>query len=138
MAAKAKVSYLFDRNAIGAEAIEEAIDAAAPALRSVADVELVPTDGLTYYELKNFGISRATTELAIMLDSDAAPQPGWLESLLAPFSDPEIMVVAGYTGLAQADIVSKAMALSWFFDLPDEREKTEKRKDIHANNGAVR
>nr|WP_277622702.1 glycosyltransferase [Sphingomonas telluris] len=107
-------------------------------MAKVADLEIVPTDGLTYYKLKNFGIGRAKTNISIMLDSDAAPQPGWLEALLKPFSDPEIVAVGGFTVLGYDDFLSKTFALSWIFNLRDEREKTEKRQKIHANNCAVR
>jgi hypothetical protein len=104
----------------------------------VADLEIVPTEGLTYYKLKNFGIGRAKTDIAIMLDSDAAPQPGWLENLIKPFADPEIVAVGGFTVLGYDDFLSKTFALSWIFNLRDEREKTVKRHKIHANNCAVR
>ena len=74
----------------------------------------------------------------MLLDSDAAPQPGWLENLLAPFADPETMIVGGFTILAFEDLLSRTMALSWFFDLAEEREQTLKRRTIHANNCAMR
>jgi GT2 family glycosyltransferase len=73
-----------------------------------------------------------------MLDSDAAPQPGWLENLVEPFSDPDIVAVGGFTVLGYDDFLSKTFALSWIFNLRDEREKTEGRQKIHANNCAVR
>src|SRR5215217_2765084 len=77
MAAKPRVMYLYDKGAVPAGTIERALETIAPGLRELADVEIIPTEGLTYYKLKNFGIGRAKTDLAIMLDSDAAPQPGW-------------------------------------------------------------
>jgi len=138
MAAKPKVTYLYDKNSVAAGTIEKALESAAPKLRQLADVEIVPTDGLTYYKLKNFGIARATTDISIMLDSDAAPQPGWLEGLLKPFDDPEMMAVGGFTVLGYDDFLSKTFALSWIFDLKEERDKTVKRAKIHANNCAVR
>ena len=52
-----------------------------------------------------------------MLDSDAAPQPGWLENLIKPFADPEIMAVGGFTVLGYDDLLSKTFALGWIFDL---------------------
>ena len=73
-----------------------------------------------------------------MLDSDAAPQPGWLENLIKPFADPKIMAVGGFTVLGYDDLLSKTFALSWIFDLREERTKTVKREKIHANNCAVR
>jgi hypothetical protein len=138
MAEKPRITYLYDRQAVPDGTIERAIDGIAPNLRTLADLEIVPTEGLTYYKLKNFGISRATTPISVMLDSDAAPQPGWLDGLLAPFADPKIMAVGGFTVLGYEDFLSRTFALSWIFNLADEREKTVKRHKIHANNCAVR
>jgi hypothetical protein len=138
MAGKPRITYLYDRNSVEPGVIEQALATTAPRLRQLADLEIVPTDGLTYYKLKNFGISRATTDLSIMLDSDAAPQPGWLENLIEPFADPEIMAVGGFTVLGYDDFLSKTFALSWIFDLREESAKTVEREKIHANNCAVR
>ena len=138
MPAKPRVTYLYDSKQVDPAAIRAVLDAMAPRLPALAELEILPSPGLTYYKLKNYGIARSTTELSIMLDSDAAPQPGWLENILKPFADPEIMAVGGFTVLGHEDLLSKAMALSWIFNLPEEREKTVKRHKIHANNCAVR
>lgn len=138
MAAKPRVMYLYDKKVVDPAVIEQTLATTAPRIRELADLEIVPTDGLTYYKLKNYGISRAKTELSIMLDSDAAPQPGWLENLIKPFSDPETMAVGGFTVLAYDDFLSKTFALSWIFDRPEEIGKTEAKRKIHANNAAVR
>ena len=138
MAEKPRITYLYDRNAVEPGTIENALQATAPKLTKLADLEILPTDGLTYYKLKNYGIGRSKTDISIMLDSDAAPQPGWLENLVKPFADPEIMAVGGFTVLGYDDFLSKAFALSWIFNLADERAKTVKRAKIHANNCAVR
>ncbi|HVI30109.1 glycosyltransferase family 2 protein [Hansschlegelia sp.] len=138
MTEKPRVMYLYDRGAVDAETIQSVIDEVAPRLKEFAEVELVATPGLTYYKLKNYGVSLAKTELVVMLDSDAGPQPGWLEALLKPFADPEIMAVGGFTVLGHEDLLSRTMALSWIFNLPSERTKTVKRHKIHANNCAFR
>ena len=138
MAARPRIMYLYDRNKVDPAVIEQALASTAPRLADLAELEIVPTDGLTYYKLKNYGIARAKTDLSIMLDSDAAPQPGWLENLLKPFADPKIMAVGGFTVLGYDDLLSKTFALSWIFDIREEREKTVKREKIHANNCAVR
>jgi len=138
MTAKPRIMYLYDKNAVDPAVIEQALASTAPRLKDLADLEVIPTDGLTYYKLKNYGIGRSKTELSIMLDSDAAPQPGWIESLLKPFADPKIMAVGGFTVLGYDDLLSKTFALSWIFDVREEREKTVKREKIHANNCAVR
>ena len=138
MPAKPRIMYLYDASAVAPGVIDRTLDQVAPGLREVAEVEVVPTPGLSYYQLKNYGIARSTTELTVMLDSDAAPQPGWLENLLKPFADPQIKVVGGFTVLGTEDFLSRAMALAWVFNLAHEREKTVKRHKIHVNNCAVR
>jgi hypothetical protein len=138
MAAKPRIMYLYDKNAVDPKVIENTLASMAPRLRDLADLEVLPTDGLTYYKLKNYGIGQAKTDLSIMLDSDAAPEPGWLENLLKPFADPKIMAVGGFTVLGYDDLLSKTFALGWIFDLREERSKTVKREKIHANNCAVR
>jgi hypothetical protein len=138
MAAKPRIMYLYNRHTVDPAVIEQALATTAPRLKQLADLEVIPTDGLTYYKLKNYGIGRSKTELSIMLDSDAAPQPGWLENLIKPFADPKIMAVGGFTVLGYDDLLSKTFALSWIFDLREERTKTVKREKIHANNCAVR
>jgi len=138
LSGKPKVMYIYDETAVKEETIPEFLDMAAPRLRELADIELVPTPGLTYYKLKNFGVKKTKTEFVIMLDSDAGPMPGWLDGLLAPFEDKEVMAVGGFTVLGHEDLLSKTMALTWIFNLPSERVKTLKRMKINANNAACR
>ena len=138
IAVKPRVMFLYDEGRVRADFIRKMLAEAAPAIDSLADVEFVPTPGLTYYKLKNFGISRSKTDITVMLDSDAAPQPGWLRGLLRPFDDPEVVVVGGFTVLGHEDLLSRTFALAWIFDLPEERSKTEKRIKANANNCAVR
>lgn len=138
MRSKPRIMYLCDQNAVAPDVITQALRRVAPQIYDFADVEIVPTAGLTYYKLKNFGISRSKTDLTALLDSDAAPQPGWLENLLEPFADPEVMVVGGFTVLGFESLVDKTMALSWVFNLAHERAKTTNRQKIHVNNCAVR
>ena len=138
MREKPRVMYLYNRHAVPAGTIEAVIDKVAPRLPEVAELEIVPTEGLSYYKLKNYGIARSRTELSVMLDSDAIPQPGWLEELLAPFADPEVMAVGGFTRLGHEDFLSRSMALSWIFDLAGEGAKSERRNAFHPNNCAMR
>lgn len=138
MADKPRVMYLYNKSTVDPTIIDRTLKSVAPRLKELAELEVIPTDGLTYYKLKNYGIAQAKTDISVMLDSDAAPQPGWLESLLKPFSDPDVMAVAGFTFLGHDDLLSRTMALSWIFDLHDEGRKTVKRHKMHANNAAVR
>jgi hypothetical protein len=138
MPSRPRILYLYDANTVSPGTIEAGLQSVAPHIRDHADIEIVPAPGLSYYKLKNFGIGQSRTDITVMLDSDAAPQPGWLENLLKPFSDPSVMVVGGFTVLGTTDLLSRAMALSWVFNLSHQREKTAKRQKIHVNNCAVR
>ena len=132
------VNYLFDRTAVTPDTIRQIIDQAAPDLGQHCTLELVPTDGLSYYELKNYGAARATTEISVFLDSDAAPRPGWLRAMLTPFADQAVVAVGGITVLAYEDFFSRSLALSWIFGLEGERHRTSRQWGIYANNTAVR
>ena len=111
---KPRVMYLYDQGAVQESTIRGVIDHVSPKLSELCDLELVPTPGLTYYKLKNFGVSETKTDFVVMLDSDAGPKPGWLEGLLAPFADPEVMAVGGFTVLGWNEtLLSKTMALAW-------------------------
>lgn len=138
MSAKPRIMYLYDSHVVAPDVIATTLDRIAPRLGTIADVSIVPTPGLSYYKLKNYGIGKSSTDLTVMVDSDAAPQPGWLENLLEPFANPDIMVVGGFTVLGHEDFLSRTMALAWVFNLAHEREKTAKRQKIHVNNCAVR
>jgi len=133
-----RIMYLYDRERVPEDLIRNTIARVAPRIPDLAALELVPTPGLTYYKLKNFGVARTATEFVVMLDSDAAPQPGWLQGLLAPFADAAVMAVGGFTVLGYDDLLSKVLALIWIFHLRADREVTKKRKKINANNCAFR
>src|SRR5690349_5091055 len=60
-------------------------------------VETIPTDGLTYYQLKNEGARRTRGEILLFADSDVLPEETWLRRLLESFRDPRVEIVAGNT-----------------------------------------
>jgi len=138
MSVKPVVMYLFNARVVDEAHIRREIAIAAPQLEQLCTLQIVPTSGLTYYKLKNHGVTLTRTELVAMLDSDAAPQKGWLSSLLKPFADPQVMAVGGFTVLGYNNLVSRVMALVWIFDLRSERAQTLERQKIHANNCAFR
>lgn len=50
-----------------------------------------------YYAAKSAGFDATTADVVVFADSDCWPVAGWLDSLVAPFDDPDTMVVAGRT-----------------------------------------
>ena len=47
------------------------------------------------YAARNTGIRAATGEIVAFTDADCRPQPEWLESLIAPFVNPDVVIVVG-------------------------------------------
>lgn len=44
---------------------------------------------------RNLGARHTEAQVLVFLDADAAPQPGWLDALLAPLADPDVVAVKG-------------------------------------------
>ncbi len=66
-----------------------------PIVDEFAGVRLVEERrrGLSY--ARNAGIAASSGAIVIATDDDAIVPPNWVETLLAPFGDPEVMVVTG-------------------------------------------
>lgn len=135
---KPRVMYLYDENSVDQQSIRDEIDRTAPEMTHLAELELVPTPGLTYYKLKNRGMQMASTDISVMLDSDAAPCPGWIEAMVKPFDNAQVQAVAGFTVLGHDNLLSRTMALSWIMKLPSERDLPVKHRKMYANNCAFR
>ena len=91
-----------------------------------------------YYELKNHGAAAAAGAIVVFLDSDAIPEPGWLEGILDPFADPAVKVVAGHAYIQPDSLYSKAFALWWFFPLRARPQPPTPVAHFFANNVAFR
>ncbi len=44
---------------------------------------------------RNHGLNSTDAEIVAFLDDDARPEPTWLEELVAPFDDPNVLIVGG-------------------------------------------
>ncbi|HEU4429673.1 MAG TPA: glycosyltransferase [Myxococcota bacterium] len=132
------VAMLHDPERVSEHSIRARIAQHAPKLADVARVELRALPGADYCGLKTAGIAAAETELVVLVDSDTAPQPGWLDALLAPFADPEVVAVAGFTTIAFHDLASRVCALAWVYHLPSEAGAPLWKNAMHTNNLALR
>lgn len=118
--------------------IARVLASAAPTLSDWLDIRPLPTPGARYYEFKNAGADAARGDILVFLDSDLEPEEGWLTTLLAPFADPSVTAVNGYTYLGHDGFLSRTLALTWMFPLRDDTERDRRRRSLHANNFAVR
>lgn len=87
-----------------------------------------------YYELKNVGAQEASGDYILFLDSDVIPEDGWLEAMLRPLVRDEIDVVGGYCYIDPVDLISKAFAIAWFFNLPGSTGAPHPAPAFYANN----
>jgi cellulose synthase/poly-beta-1,6-N-acetylglucosamine synthase-like glycosyltransferase len=62
-------------------------------LRGVAAIPNREAPGLS--GARNSGVAAANGEIIVFLDDDARAEPGWLERLLAPYEDPNVIAVGG-------------------------------------------
>jgi hypothetical protein len=104
----------------------------------VFDVSVQVAEGLEYYPLKNHGARLATGDLLLFVDSDVLPDAGWLAHLLGSFSRPEILVVSGQTYVGPHDLVSRAFALGWTYELRDDTDQMAPCRKFYGNNVAFR
>jgi GT2 family glycosyltransferase len=60
-----------------------------------ARVRYVPEPRVGLSVARNRGVSETDAELVAFTDDDVVADPGWLEWLLAPFAEPDVMVACG-------------------------------------------
>jgi glycosyltransferase involved in cell wall biosynthesis len=97
-----------------------------------------PDHALGYYAKKNFGFGRSHGEIVVFVDSDLAPEPGWLEAIAAPFADPAKSVVVGLTHFETRTLYERAMALFWIFETRCAVASLRPTRRLVSNNIAFR
>ena len=133
-----EILVIFDDHKISAAGVQDFVAGCMPALPARAELRFLAGSGRGYYEQKNLGAREARGRFVVFLDSDVIPEPGWLPRLLGSFADPQVEVVCGNCFLDTGDLVSKSLALAWFFPLRDGREVLVRQDSFFANNVAFR
>lgn len=133
-----EIIILHDKDNVDAQLIEKVVGEVSGSRAWPADIRIIPTAGLEYYEQKNFGAHQSDADLIIFLDSDVIPERGWLAGLLEAFENPDIQVVAGDTYVSLEGFYNKAFALFWLFALRTEGDGLVRTNNFFANNVAFR
>lgn len=133
-----EILVIFDDHKIPEDGVRQFVAACVAGIPARAEMRFIAGSGRGYYEQKNLGVAEARGRYVVFLDSDVIPEPGWLQGLLGSFADPAVDVVCGNCYLDTGDVVSKSLALAWFFPLRDGREVLARQDSFFANNVAFR
>lgn len=124
---------LMDSGDVPEELLQESLNSF-PWLRAVR----LPA-GTGYEELKMAGARMATGEIIVMADGDCVYQSGWLNNLLAPFSNSSVDVVGGHTEINSSTAYGLAVKIAFSFSAPDRVSTGPYETDrYHLNNVAFR
>ena len=76
--------------------VDHNADLAARARRELTGVTVLESDGTPGLSgARNTGLKAATQPVTVFLDDDAEARPGWLESLVRPYSSPDVVATGG-------------------------------------------
>lgn len=133
-----QIVILYDKNRVDPAIIRQALDETVDSNSWDADIKIVPTDGLGYYELKNYGVQQADREITLFIDSDVIPEPGWFDALMSAMEQPQIEVVGGNTYVKPDHFLAKAFGIFWFYGLRSKGTALYGHAFIYANNVAFK
>ena len=94
--------------------------------------------GTGYEELKMAGAAAAAGDVIVFADGDCFYDPGWLEALLAPFSDPSVSIVGGETSIDSAGPYGFANVIVSSFPARSSSSGLYTADRYHLNNVAFR
>lgn len=133
-----QIVILYDRNRVDPALVRRVLDETIDGKAWDAIVKLVPTDGLGYYELKNYGVLEADNDVTLFIDSDVIPEPGWFDALMGAIERPEVEVVGGNTYVKPDHFLAKAFGIFWFYGLRSKGEALHDHYLLYANNVAFK
>jgi glycosyltransferase involved in cell wall biosynthesis len=95
-------------------------------------------EGTGYEELKMAGAQASTGDIVVFADGDCLYERGWLEALLAPFSDPGVTIVGGETAIDSAGPYGLGVAMAASFPARASSPAMYESDRYHLNNVAFR
>lgn len=136
--ARPEILFVYNSEALESTVIETTARPIFQKDDSLVTLRTIDGPGLRYYEIKNLGAEQANGDIVIFVDTDVLPEDGWLRSMLRPFNDPTVGVVAGNTYVKPDTAYSQAFSLFWLFPLRANDDGMEETIRGFANNLAVR
>lgn len=82
-------------------------DNTAEVVKSYSGIRLLSQENAGPAAARNHGAREACGDLIFFTDDDCEPDPGWLNAMLAPFSDPEVIGVKGTYRTRQKSLVAR-------------------------------
>lgn len=101
-------------------------------------IDIVPTEGVKYYDLKNYGATLTDRDIVVFIDSDTVPEPGWLTAMLSAIDEPNRSVVCGNTYVTSDSFLGKATNLFWVFETRTKSDNLRELDYLYANNVAFK
>jgi hypothetical protein len=133
-----QIVILYDRQQIDPKIIASVLAETIDPVAWDATIRIVATDGLGYYQLKNFGVPQTDREIVLFIDSDVIPEDGWLDAMLSAIEQPGVDIVSGNTYVAPESFFAKAFSVFWFFEMRSKTPTLYRHDTFFANNVAFR
>ncbi len=88
-------------------------DATAELVRSYAGIRLIHQANAGPAAARNLGALEARGEILLFTDDDCVPMPGWLNAMLAPFSDPTVVGAKGIYRTQQRSLAARFVQIEY-------------------------
>jgi hypothetical protein len=129
---------IYDPEEVPRETPETVVRNSLDATRWPGKIELIEVHGLSYYDQKNYGVSRTDADVIVFVDSDVVPDEGWLPRLMEAMKDPNVQIVSGETYLSTDSFADRVFAGFWLFDAKKPATGLYEARNFYANNVAIR
>lgn len=97
-----------------------------PEILEKLDVTVVTQERQGPAAARNAGIATAKGDVVLLTDADCAPDPAWIENMVRPLSDPEIVGTRGIYRTRQRELVARFAQIEY----EEKYEKLKKDKYI--------
>jgi glycosyltransferase involved in cell wall biosynthesis len=108
-----EILVVFDSRRIDGRRVHRLVSGVLPFDSPLVVVRLIGAPRTSYSERKRLGVASASGDLVVLIDSDLAPEPGWLGRLVEPLERAGVNAVAGATAVDPGGLVGRTFALLW-------------------------